>query len=149
MRSMISGVFTRPSSSRGTLPVSAYGGFAILAGTERIGLMTPCSIRPSVPLWQRLYLRPLPHQHGSFEAGSISGAVFIQQRLRANVAPFVLVGECFDGLESPAVTSNAVSQPVTQSKGGFHVIFVIGKEFLLHASGVTRNNPACGLVPHN
>ena len=45
-------------------PVSAYGGRAMWSGTARIGLTTPCSTRPSSGLWQRLYLRPLPHQHG-------------------------------------------------------------------------------------
>ena len=33
----------------------------------------PGSTRPSVRLWQRLYLRPLPHQHGSLAWGSTAG----------------------------------------------------------------------------
>lgn len=40
-------------------------------------------MRPSVPLWQRLYLRPDPHQHGSFAAGSVCGAWVMPERLRA------------------------------------------------------------------
>ncbi len=43
------------------------------SGTERIGLMTPCSTRPSIGLWQRLYLRPLPHQHSSLASGGTVG----------------------------------------------------------------------------
>ena len=45
------------------------------AGTDRIGDTNPGMIRPSVFLWQRLYLRPLPHQHTSFAAGNVDGAV--------------------------------------------------------------------------
>jgi hypothetical protein len=42
-------------------------------------------MRPSVPLWHRLYLRPLPHQHGSLEAGSTSGALLIPLRLEGDL----------------------------------------------------------------
>ena len=45
------------------------------AGTDRIGVTNPGRIRPSDFLWQRLYLRPLPHQQASFAAGSVVGAV--------------------------------------------------------------------------
>ena len=41
----------------------------------RIGLTTPGSTLPSVRLWQRLYFRPLPHQHGSLAWGSTAGAL--------------------------------------------------------------------------
>jgi hypothetical protein len=70
------------------LPVSAYGGFTMCAGTESIGLIVPGSMRPSVVLWQRLYLRPLPHQHASLAAGRTAGGcaaagLFTLTRLRA------------------------------------------------------------------
>jgi hypothetical protein len=45
------------------------------AGTDLIGLTNPGRMRPSDFLWQRLYLRPLPHQQASFAAGSVVGAV--------------------------------------------------------------------------
>ena len=44
-------------------------------GTVRIGVTTPCSTRPSVRRWHRLYLRPLPHQHGSLACGNSSGGL--------------------------------------------------------------------------
>src|SRR3954447_24438243 len=74
MRAITSGVLTRGSSHRTTSPVSAYGGRPIVAGTVRIGDTTPGSTRPSDRLWQRLYLRPLPHQHGSLAWGNSTGA---------------------------------------------------------------------------
>jgi hypothetical protein len=77
MRSMISGDLTRGSDQRGADPVSAYGGNWMCAGTLRMGLMTPCCTRPSVGLWQRLYLRPLPHQQASFACGSTAGGSLI------------------------------------------------------------------------
>jgi hypothetical protein len=43
------------------------------SGTARIGLTMPFNTRPSSGLWQRLYLRPLPHQHTSFADGSVFG----------------------------------------------------------------------------
>src|SRR5918994_1328759 len=46
-------------------------------GTVRIGETMPGSTRPSVRLWQRLYLRPLPHQHGSFACGNVPGGLAI------------------------------------------------------------------------
>lgn len=55
--------------------MAAYGGAAMWAGTERIGLITPGRTRPSSGLWQRLYLRPLPHQQASFAWGSEAGGV--------------------------------------------------------------------------
>src|SRR4029079_17468676 len=64
---------TRPGRAR-RAPVSAYGGRPIVAGTVRIGDTTPGSTRPSDRLWQRLYLRPLPHQHGSLAWGNTTGA---------------------------------------------------------------------------
>ena len=39
------------------------------------GLTTPGSTRPSERLWQRLYLRPLPHQHGSLACGRVVGGL--------------------------------------------------------------------------
>ena len=42
-------------------------------------------MRPSVPLQQRLYLRPLPHQQGSLEAGSTSGALLMDTRLEGDL----------------------------------------------------------------
>src|SRR5215468_12503542 len=36
-------------------------------GTSRIGLTRPGWTRPSLARWQRLYLRPLPHQQGSLD----------------------------------------------------------------------------------
>ena len=44
------------------------------SGTLRIGETEPCRTRPSERLWQRLYLRPLPHQQGSLACGSRAGA---------------------------------------------------------------------------
>ena len=58
------------------------------SGTDRRGLTTPGSTRPSRGLWQRLYLRPLPHQHGSFAVGSTAGGVLsvvTPKRLRADL----------------------------------------------------------------
>src|SRR5205823_2325875 len=74
--SMISGDFTRGSAQRVTGP-SAYGGRRMWGGTVRSGLTRPGSTRPSIVLWQRLYLRPLPHQHGSFDLSAtvLVGAV--------------------------------------------------------------------------
>ena len=69
MRSMISGDFTLGSSHRSGTPVSAYGGRTMCSGTGRTGLTVPFTTRPSNCLWHRLYLRPLPHQHRSFERG--------------------------------------------------------------------------------
>lgn len=45
------------------------------SGTLRVGLTIPGRTRPSSERWQRLYLRPLPHQHGSLEAGRAAGGV--------------------------------------------------------------------------
>ena len=42
-------------------------------GTGRIGLTSWARMRPSSGLWQRLYFRPLPHQHKSFECRAIVG----------------------------------------------------------------------------
>src|SRR6516225_4147318 len=42
----------------------------------RIGLTRPGSTRPAVSLWQRLYLRPLPHQQGSLDLRAVARAVF-------------------------------------------------------------------------
>src|SRR6478752_5568036 len=74
MRSIVSGVLMRGSSQWTGMPDSAYGGRAMWSGTVRIGDTAPCSTRPSERLWQRLYLRPLPHQQGSFACGSRAGA---------------------------------------------------------------------------
>jgi hypothetical protein len=49
----------------------------MVSGTLRIGVTTPGSTRPSDFLWQRLYLRPLPHQHASFAFGKMAGAVAV------------------------------------------------------------------------
>ena len=59
----------------------------MLSGTVLIGLIVPGSMRPSVVLWQRLYLRPLPHQHASLAAGRTAGGwaaagLFTLTRLR-------------------------------------------------------------------
>lgn len=51
-----------------------------------MGLTTPGWMRPSVPLWQRLYLRPDPHQHGSLAVGRTAGGWVIGQMLRTNAA---------------------------------------------------------------
>jgi hypothetical protein len=75
MRAITSGLFTAGSGTRRTMPVSAYGGRGIASGTARRGLTTPGCTRPSVGRWQRLYLRPLPHQQGSPAAGSTAGRV--------------------------------------------------------------------------
>src|SRR5437762_1138283 len=40
-------------------------------GTRRGGLIRPGRTLPALALWQRLYLRPLPHQQGSFERRAI------------------------------------------------------------------------------
>ena len=53
-----------------------------------MGLIVPGSMRPSVVLWQRLYLRPLPHQQASLAAGRTAGGraaagLFTLPRLRA------------------------------------------------------------------
>ena len=45
------------------------------AGTGRIGLTSWGTTRPSRGLWQRLYLRPLPHQHRSFERNTVVDVV--------------------------------------------------------------------------
>ena len=48
------------------------------AGTTRSGLIRPGWTFPSAVRWQRLNLRPLPHQHGSFDLiddGAAVGAV--------------------------------------------------------------------------
>jgi hypothetical protein len=47
------------------------------SGTLRMGLTTPGSTRPSSGRWQRLYLRPLPHQQGSLAEGRASGGVAV------------------------------------------------------------------------
>jgi hypothetical protein len=67
MRSITSADFTRGSGRRIGVPSSAYGGRAIDVGTVRIGLTSPGRTRPSSGLWHRLYFRPLPHQHRSFD----------------------------------------------------------------------------------
>ena len=59
------------------------------AGTVSIGLTMPGRMRPSVPRWQRLYLRPLPHQQGSFEVGSRSGAWDMGTRIRPEMCDLV------------------------------------------------------------
>ena len=74
MRSMISGDFTRSSGWRDGTPDSAYGGRTMWAGTSRIGLTMPGAMRPSVVRWQRLYLRPLPHQQGSLACSGTGSA---------------------------------------------------------------------------
>ena len=73
MRSIISGDLMRGSSQWIGTPDSAYGGRSMWSGTVRIGETAPCSTRPSERLWHRLYLRPLPHQHGSLACGSSGG----------------------------------------------------------------------------
>ena len=45
------------------------------AGTVRMGEISPGAMRPSRPLWQRLYLRPEPHQQSSFDWGRTAGAL--------------------------------------------------------------------------
>ena len=45
------------------------------AGTVRMGEMMPGEMRPSSPLWQRLYLRPEPHQQSSLDWGRTAGAL--------------------------------------------------------------------------
>ena len=47
----------------------------MFAGTVRMGEMMPGEMRPSSPLWQRLYLRPEPHQQSSFDWGRTAGAL--------------------------------------------------------------------------
>jgi hypothetical protein len=89
MREITSGVLIADSFHRRTSPDSAYGGRGICAGTVRIGLTTPGRTLPSSGLWQRLYLRPLPHQQDSFAAGGIAGgevgdAVLIRFKATAN-----------------------------------------------------------------
>src|ERR687889_222118 len=74
--SSISSVDLARGSSHGIgMPLSAYGGRPMWAGTSRIGLTVPGSTRPSDRLWQRLYLRPLPHQQGSLACGRVVGAL--------------------------------------------------------------------------
>ena len=70
---MISGVFTLDSAHLMGTPLSAYGGRPMWSGTGRRGLTMPCITRPSSGLWQRLYLRPLPHQHASLACGRVDG----------------------------------------------------------------------------
>src|SRR5262245_48885222 len=82
MRSMISGDFTRGSAHRIGRPVSAYGGRAMCSGTDRIGLTTPGTTRPASGLWQRLYLRPLPHQQRSFDRRLVADMLMVDHRLR-------------------------------------------------------------------
>ena len=89
MREITSAVLIADSFHRRTSPDSAYGGLGICAGTVRIGLTAPGRTLPSSGLWQRLYLRPLPHQQDSFAAGGIAGgevgdAVLIRFKATAN-----------------------------------------------------------------
>ena len=77
---MISGDLTRPSSHGSYSPVSAYGGRAMWSGTVAHRVTSPWQTRPSDFLWQRLYFRPLPHQHGSFALGSVEGAAVTVMR---------------------------------------------------------------------
>lgn len=67
--------------------MSAYGGLPMWAGTVRMGLTMPGWMRPSVPLWQRLYLRPDPHQHGSLAVGRTAGGWFMGEMLRGMAEP--------------------------------------------------------------
>ena len=67
MRSIVAASFTAGSARRWTTPVAAYGGRGMCGGTVRIGPTRPGRTRPPDALWQRLYLRPLPHQHGSLD----------------------------------------------------------------------------------
>ncbi len=76
---MSSGDLIRGSFQRGGIPVSAYGGRAIVAGTLRIGLTSWGTTRPSRGLWHRLYFRPLPHQHRSLERRAIVGVAITLQ----------------------------------------------------------------------
>src|SRR5438874_13778843 len=56
-------------------------------GTVRLGLCRPGVMgadeapADAVPLWQRLYFRPLPHQHGSLAFSSRVGAVLTCSRV--------------------------------------------------------------------
>lgn len=61
-------------------------------GTERIGEMVPGRIRPSMDRWHRLYLRPDPHQHASFNCGGDSGARTRPPRRTSPAARFTSSG---------------------------------------------------------
>ena len=86
MRSMTSGDLTRGSSHRTTSPVSAYGGRSMWSGTRASARPHPARRGPRA-LWQRLYLRPLPHQHRSFACGSVAGGLAGSATVRT-IPPF-------------------------------------------------------------
>src|SRR4029453_473527 len=46
-------------------------------GTGRIGLTSWGTTRPSSGFWGRFYLRPLPHQHRSFERNTVVEVVVL------------------------------------------------------------------------
>src|SRR5262249_17873997 len=41
------------------------------SGTDRTGLIVPGRTRPSIGFWHRFCLRPLPHQHRSFDRSDV------------------------------------------------------------------------------
>ena len=74
MRSMIVGRLHAAAPAGGGHARVGVGGALDVGGHGRQGLIVPGTMRPSSSLWHRLYLRPLPHQHGSFERSAVGAA---------------------------------------------------------------------------
>ena len=83
------------------------------AGTVRIGEMMPGAMRPSSPLWHRLYLRPEPHQQSSLDWGRTAGAL---ARVRGvDSEPFIAHHSTDPPFSATLDNQFQLSEPVVQS----------------------------------